>query len=118
MPATSGVGRSEYSAKENVGATTQRRGTRKPIHASVSRTTSRVLLLLLTVLTARLRFPCGARMAIMTTLAARMTAFAIQGFIVEYQRPCSPASIPSDFHYGGGSASIAGNDERSEMSWS
>src|SRR5262245_51604239 len=95
MPAKSGTGRSGYSAKENTGDATQKSGTRKPIQARISRITSRVPLRLFTVLTARLRFPCGARIAIITTLAERMTAFAIQGSIVGCFSHAARSKLPT-----------------------
>jgi hypothetical protein len=68
----------------NAGDAIQTRGTRNPSQARPRRTVSVVFLRLLTTLTVRLRRPCGARTAIITTVAARMVALAIQGFMVEH----------------------------------
>src|SRR5262245_33637357 len=55
---------------------------RKPIHARVSKRTSRAFFQLFTTLIVRLRRPWGARMANVDAVAARITAFAIQGSIM------------------------------------
>src|SRR4029450_6513955 len=81
-PAPNGQGRSEYWANEKTGDTTHSKGTRNPIHASVSKAASRGPLQLRATLTPRLRRPCGARITTITTLAARITALAIQGFMI------------------------------------
>src|SRR2546423_2551662 len=85
-PAPNGQGRSEYSANEKTGDTTQINGTRNPIHARVSRATSRGPLQFRATLTPRLRRPWGARMTTITTLAVRMTVFAIQGVMIDQRR--------------------------------
>ena len=56
-PAPNGQGRSEYSANEKIGDTTQINGARNPIHASLSRATSRGPFQLRATLTPRLRRP-------------------------------------------------------------
>src|SRR5678815_605827 len=84
------LSRSGYSANENAGEATQTSGTKKPSHARVRRTTSCLPLRFFTTLTPRLRWPCGARMATITMLAARITAFAIHGFIVDDSSPVTP----------------------------
>ena len=77
--------RSGYSARENNGETIQTRGTENPSIARTSRITSSRPLRSVTTVTPRLRWPCGARIATITTLAARITAFAIHGFIAADQ---------------------------------
>src|SRR4029079_6838307 len=84
-PAASGTVCSEYSAKRNTGDATQIRGTKNPIHARTRRPVSSGVLWLLAVLTLRLRRPCGARMAIITTVAASTTAFATHGFMAPHR---------------------------------
>src|SRR5438128_1207245 len=83
-PATSGPVRSEYSANQNAGDATQIRGTKNPTHARTKRRVSSGVLWLLATLTLRLRWPCGARMAIITAVAASTIAFAIHGFIANH----------------------------------
>src|SRR2546426_8620552 len=80
-PKMSGPLRSGYSAKENAGDAIQIRGTKNATQARTKRPVSSGVLWLLATLTLRLRRPCGARMAIITTVAARTTAFAIHGFM-------------------------------------
>jgi hypothetical protein len=70
-----------YSAHENSGDTTQISGTTKPSMAKERTTTSNVPFLFFTIVTVRLRWPCGARIAMSRTLAAMITAFAYHGFI-------------------------------------
>src|SRR5229473_5790498 len=84
-PKMSGPLRSGYSANENAGDAIQIRGTKNPTHAITKRPASSGVLLLLATLTLRLRRPCGARMAIITTVPASTTAFAIHGFMAKHR---------------------------------
>src|SRR5207244_9147432 len=92
MPATSGPTRSGYSANQNAGDATQIRGTKNPTHARTKRPVSSGVLWLLATLTFRLRLPCGARMNIITAVAASMTDFAIHGFMANHLS-LSPARL-------------------------
>src|SRR5436305_14634162 len=76
---------SEYSANENAGDATQIRGTRNPTQANTKRPVSSGVLWLVATLTIRLRRPCGARMAIITSVPASTSAFAIHGFMAEHR---------------------------------
>src|SRR5512133_3795488 len=89
----SGLSRSGYSANEKTGEATQTSGTKKPSHARDRRMTSCLPLRFLTTLTPRLRWPCGAPMATIAMLAARITAFAIHGFIVDHSSPVKIADL-------------------------
>src|SRR6267378_6188414 len=86
-PKMSGPLRSGYSAKENAGDAIQIRGTKNATHARTKRPVSSGVLWLLATLTLRLRRPCGARMASITAVAARTTAFAIHGFMTKHRSP-------------------------------
>src|SRR5207244_2071117 len=57
---------------------------KNPTHARTKMPVSSGVLWLLATLTLRLRWPCGARMAIITTVAASTTAFAIHGFMANH----------------------------------
>src|SRR5438094_2908379 len=84
-PGMSGPLRSGYSANQNAGDATQIRGTKNPTHARTRSPVSSGVLWLLATLTLRLRRPCGARMAIITTVAASTSAFAIHGFMANHR---------------------------------
>ena len=63
---------------------TQTSGTKNPTQARTNRPASRAVLWLVATLTIRLRRPCGARMAIITTVPASTSAFAIHGFMAKH----------------------------------
>ena len=73
-----------------------------PGHTIASKTISRRPLRSFAIVVVRLRWPCGARMAIITMVAARMTAFAYHGLRVvmgsQSTTPVRPFSLRSDFN--------------------
>src|SRR6185436_5498747 len=93
-PPTSGPLRRTYSANENAGDTTQIRGTMNPTQARTRSPVSSRVLWLAATLTVRLRRPCGARIATITSVAATTSAFAIHGFMRSARVSCRSARDP------------------------